>query len=132
MSSARFAISARGINRGKIERSTMDHPMPMGFLPLPVSARRMAKRLMGLSFVAVNSCKQSITLDLKKADAKEAFLRLVEQSDVVLENFRPKVMERLGLGYEVLSARNPKIISCAISGFGQDGAWAGQTLPASR
>ncbi|MCA3643832.1 MAG: CoA transferase, partial [Methylobacterium sp.] len=86
----------------------------------------MAKRLMGLSFVAVNADKQSITLDLKKADAKEAFLRLVEQSDVVLENFRPKVMERLGLGYEVLSARNPKIISCAISGFGQDGPWAGR------
>lgn len=86
----------------------------------------MAKRLMGLSFVAVNAGKQSVTLDLKNADGKEAFLRLVEQSDVVLENFRPKVMERLGLGHEVLSARNPKIISCAISGFGQDGPWAGR------
>ena len=86
----------------------------------------MAKRLMGLSFVAVNAGKQSITLDLKNADAREAFLRLVEQSDVVLENFRPKVMERLGLGHEVLSARNPRIISCAISGFGQDGPWAGR------
>lgn len=86
----------------------------------------MAKQLMGLSFVAVNAGKQSITLDLKNADGKEAFLRLVEQSDVVLENFRPKVMERLGLGHDVLSARNPKIISCAISGFGQDGPWAGR------
>lgn len=86
----------------------------------------MAKRLMGLSFVAVNAGKQSVTLDLKNPDGKEAFLRLVEQADVVLENFRPKVMERLGLGHEVLSARNPKIISCAISGFGQDGPWAGR------
>jgi len=86
----------------------------------------MAKQLMGLSFVAVNAGKQSITLDLKNADGKEAFLRLVEQSDVVLENFRPKVMDRLGLGFEVLSARNPKIIYCAISGFGQDGPWAGR------
>ena len=86
----------------------------------------MAKQLMGLSFVAVNAGKQSITLDLKNADGKEAFLRLVEQSDVVLENFRPKVMERLGLGHDVLSAHNPKIISCAISGFGQDGPWAGR------
>ncbi len=86
----------------------------------------MAKQLMGLSFVAVNAGKQSITLDLKNADGKEAFLCLVEQSDVVLENFRPKVMERLGLGHDVLSARNPKIISCAISGFGQDGPWAGR------
>lgn len=86
----------------------------------------MAKRLMGLSFVAVNAGKQSLTLDLKDPEGKEAFLRLVERSDVVLENFRPKVMERLGLGYEVLSARNPRIISCAISGFGQDGPWAGR------
>ena len=84
----------------------------------------MAHRLMGLSFVAVNAGKQSLTLDLKDPECKEAFLRLVERSDVVLENFRPKVMERLGLGYEALAARNPKIIYCAISGFGQDGPWA--------
>ena len=88
----------------------------------------MAKLLMGLSFVAVNAGKQSVTLDLKSPDGKEAFLRLVERSDVVLENFRPQVMERLGLGHGVLSARNPRIISCAISGFGQDGPWA--TRPA--
>jgi CoA:oxalate CoA-transferase len=86
----------------------------------------MAERLMGLSFVAVNAGKHSVTLDLKNPDAKEAFLRLVERSDVVLENFRPKVMERLGLGYAVLSAVNPKIIYCAISGFGQDGPWSGR------
>lgn len=86
----------------------------------------MAKQLMGLSFVAVNAGKQSVTLDLKNAAGKEAFLRLVGQSDVVLENFRPEVMERLGLGYDVLSARNPKIIYCAISGFGQNGPWAGR------
>lgn len=86
----------------------------------------MAKRLMGLSFVAVNAGKQSVTLDLKNPNGKEAFLRLVERSDVVLENFRPKVMERLGLGYAVLAARNPKIIYCAISGFGEDGPWAGR------
>jgi CoA:oxalate CoA-transferase len=86
----------------------------------------MAKQLMGLSFVAVNAGKQSVALDLKNAECREAFLRLVAQSDVVLENFRPKVMERLGLGYDVLSARNPRIIYCAISGFGQDGPWAGR------
>jgi CoA:oxalate CoA-transferase len=86
----------------------------------------VSKRLMGLSFVAVNAGKQSVTLDLKSAAGKEAFLRFVEQADVVLENFRPKVMERLGLGYEVLAARNPKIIYCAISGFGKDGPWAGR------
>ncbi len=86
----------------------------------------MAERLMGLSFVAVNAGKQSIAVDLKAADGKEIFLRMVERADVVLENFRPKVMERLGLGYNVLSARNPHLIYCAISGFGQNGPWLGR------
>jgi crotonobetainyl-CoA:carnitine CoA-transferase CaiB-like acyl-CoA transferase len=86
----------------------------------------MARRLMGLSFVAVNADKQSVAIDFKSAEGREIFLRLVEQSDVVLENFRPQVMERLGLGYGVLSKRNPKIIYCAISGFGQNGPWAGR------
>jgi crotonobetainyl-CoA:carnitine CoA-transferase CaiB-like acyl-CoA transferase len=88
----------------------------------------MAKRQMGLSFVAVNAGKQSVALDLKKPEGKEVFLRLVEQADVVLENFRPKVMDRLGLSYDVLAERNPRIVYCAISGFGQDGPWA--TRPA--
>jgi CoA:oxalate CoA-transferase len=86
----------------------------------------MAKQLMGLSFVAVNADKQSVAIDFKADEGKEIFLRLVEKADVVLENFRPKVMERLGLGYEVLAKRNPRIIYCAISGFGQDGPWAGR------
>lgn len=86
----------------------------------------MAGRLMGLSFVAVNAGKQSVAFDLKAPEGKEAFLRLVERADVVLENFRPKVMDRLGLGYDVLARRNPRLIYCAISGFGQDGPWAGR------
>src|SRR5215471_1754103 len=86
----------------------------------------MAQKLMGLSFVAVNADKQSVAIDFKAAEGKEIFLRLVEKADVVLENFRPKVMERLGLGYEVLARHNPRIIHCAISGFGQDGPWAGR------
>jgi CoA:oxalate CoA-transferase len=86
----------------------------------------MAQRLMGLSFVAVNADKQSVAIDLKSAEGKEIFLRLVERADVVLENFRPKVMDRLGLGYDALAKRNPRLIYCAISGFGQDGPWAGR------
>ena len=86
----------------------------------------MAKRLMGLSFVAVNAGKESVAIDFKSPEGREVFLRLVDQADVVLENFRPKVMERLGLGYEVLSQRNPRLVYCAISGFGQDGPWAGR------
>lgn len=86
----------------------------------------MAERLMGLSFVAVNAGKQSVAIDFKSADGKEIFLRLVEQADVVLENFRPKVMDRLGLGYDVLAGRNPRLVYCAISGFGQNGPWLGR------
>lgn len=84
----------------------------------------MSKKRFGLSFVAVNAGKQSVALDLKSLDGKEAFLRLVDQADVVLENFRPQVMARLGLDYATLSRRNPRLIYCAISGFGQEGPWA--------
>lgn len=76
---------------------------------------------MGASFLAQNANKKSITLNLKNTQAREAFLRLVETADVVLENFRPGVMQRMSLGYEELRAANPGIVYCAISGFGQDG-----------
>ncbi len=84
----------------------------------------MSGKQYGLSFVAVNAGKQSVALDLKSPAGKEAFLRLVDQADVVLENFRPQVMNRLGLDYAALSQRNQKLIYCAISGFGQEGPWA--------
>lgn len=86
----------------------------------------MAERGMGLSFVAVNAGKQSVALNLKAAAGRDIFLRLVETADVVLENFRPGVMDRLGLGYDVLAGRNPRVVYCAISGFGQDGPWSGR------
>jgi crotonobetainyl-CoA:carnitine CoA-transferase CaiB-like acyl-CoA transferase len=79
------------------------------------------RRLMGASFLAQNAGKRSITLNLKNAKAREAFMRLVKTSDVVVENFRPGVMDRLELGYERLKAIKPNLIYCAISGFGQDG-----------
>jgi crotonobetainyl-CoA:carnitine CoA-transferase CaiB-like acyl-CoA transferase len=78
-------------------------------------------RDMGASFVAVNAGKQSITLNLKDARGKEILRSLVKTADVLVENFRPGVMTRLDLGYEALSAINPKLIYCAISGFGKDG-----------
>ncbi len=84
----------------------------------------MSARQFGLSFVAVNAGKQSIAIDLKTAEGKEIFLRLVDKADALLENFRPKVMARLGLDYASLSKRNPRLVYCAISGFGQDGPWA--------
>jgi CoA:oxalate CoA-transferase len=77
--------------------------------------------LMGTSFLAQNANKKSLTLNLKKPDGKEIFKRLVKTSDIVVENFRPDVMTRLGLSYEVLSGINPRLIYCGISGFGQSG-----------
>ena len=78
---------------------------------------------MSLYFLATNRNKRSITLNLKSAEGREVFLRLVEQADVVLESFRPGVMQRLELGYEQLKERNPGIVYCAISGYGQDGPY---------
>jgi crotonobetainyl-CoA:carnitine CoA-transferase CaiB-like acyl-CoA transferase len=76
-----------------------------------------------LYFLAINRNKRSVTVNLKSAQGREIFLRLVRESDVVLESFRPGVMERLGLGYEQLKETNPGIIYCAISGYGQDGPY---------
>ncbi len=79
------------------------------------------KRMMGVSFLAQNAGKESISLNLKHPKGREAFLKLVETADALVENFRPGVMERLGLGYEVLKAIRPRLVYCAISGFGQEG-----------
>lgn len=76
---------------------------------------------MGVSFLAQNPGKRSLTLNLKSAAAREVFLKLVESADVLVENFRPGVMARLGLSYETLKAVNSRLVYCAISGFGQDG-----------
>lgn len=78
---------------------------------------------MGVSFLAQNAGKKSVTVNFKHEDGKALFLRLVETADVVVENFRPGVMDRLGLGYEVLKTHRHNLIYCAISGFGQDGPW---------
>jgi alpha-methylacyl-CoA racemase len=78
---------------------------------------------MSLYFVAINRNKRSMTLNLKAPEGKEIFLRMVRQADVVLESFRPGVMDRLGLGYEQLKEANPGIVYCAISGYGQDGPY---------
>ncbi|MET3507392.1 CaiB/BaiF CoA transferase family protein [Halalkalibacter oceani] len=75
-------------------------------------------------FLSINRNKKSIVLNLKEERDKEIFLKLVEEADVVVENFRPGTIKRLGIGYEVLKERNPKIILASISGFGQTGTYA--------
>lgn len=78
-------------------------------------------RGMSPGWMAVNANKRSLTLDLKKPKAIEIVKRLVTKADVVTENFRPGVMDGLGIGYDTLSKVNPRLIYCAISGFGQNG-----------
>lgn len=75
-------------------------------------------------FAAMNRNKRSVTLNLKEPEGREMFLEMVKQADVVMSNYRPGVMERLGLGYEELSAINPGIIYATVSGFGQKGKYA--------
>jgi alpha-methylacyl-CoA racemase len=74
---------------------------------------------------------QRALVDMKAAEGREAFLRLVEQADVLIESFRPGVVDRLGIGWEATSARNPRLVHCSTSGFGQTGPrsqWAGHDL----
>lgn len=84
-------------------------------------ANEWEKRGLAAPWVAVNSGKRSITMDLKQPKAIEVVKRLAAEADVVIENFRPGVMDKLGIGYETLKAINPKLIYCAVSGFGQVG-----------
>jgi crotonobetainyl-CoA:carnitine CoA-transferase CaiB-like acyl-CoA transferase len=74
-------------------------------------------------FLALNRGKRSIRLNLKEDAGREVLLRLVREHDVLLESFRPGVMERLGVGYERLREENPRLVYCAISGYGQDGPY---------
>jgi len=81
----------------------------------------LASCKMGISFLAQNAGKKSLSLDLKSEDGKAIFQRLLDTADVLVENFRPGVMARLGLNYERLKQSHPQLIYCAISGFGQTG-----------
>ncbi len=89
--------------------------------------RAMGFKLKGddsLGFLNMNRNKRSITLDLKSEAGRKAFFRLAETADVMVENYRPGAMKKLGVGYEAVRAVNPKIIYASISGFGQSGPWA--------
>ena len=111
-----YQLATLGADVIKVEvPGTGDLARELGADPL------LNKRLMGTSFLAQNAGKRSITLNLKTAAGKQVFQRLVATAQVVVENFRPGVMQRLGLDYDVLRQANPGLIYCAISGFGQDG-----------
>jgi alpha-methylacyl-CoA racemase len=77
-----------------------------------------------MTFRELNRGKQLMRLDLRAPSGVSALLELVRTSDVLIEGFRPKVMDKLGLGWDVIHAANPKLVMCAISGYGRDSAWA--------
>ncbi len=112
---ASYQLALLGADVVKVERREGED---MRRTPL---ARDWAERGMAPSWQAVNGNKRSLTLDLQRPEAREILLRLAVEADVVMENFRPGVMDRLGLGYEALSKVNPRLIFCSVSAFGQTG-----------
>jgi crotonobetainyl-CoA:carnitine CoA-transferase CaiB-like acyl-CoA transferase len=110
-----YQLALLGADVVKIEPKTGDEMRQS-----QVSKEWAAKGL-GPSFMGINANKRSLTLDLQKPKAIEIVKRLAKTADIVWENFRPGVMDRFGLGYEALKAINPRLIYCAVSGFGQNG-----------
>jgi CoA:oxalate CoA-transferase len=88
--------------------------------------RTVNPRVNGLAtyFVQQNVGKRNISLDTRKPEAVDLLLRVADHCDVVIENFRPGVLDRMGLGYEAVAARNPGVVYASISGYGSDGPWA--------
>ena len=95
----------------KVEAPGLDRPGSLG------GARD------GSDFQNLQRNKRSVVIDLKSPEGLDVFLRLVDGADVVVENYRPDVKERLGIGYETLALRNPRLVYASISGFGQDGPY---------
>ncbi|MGX4773341.1 CaiB/BaiF CoA transferase family protein [Bradyrhizobium guangdongense] len=112
---ASYQLALLGADVIKVERREGED---MRRTPL---SREWAERGLAPAFQAINGNKRSLTLDLQKPEAIAIVKKLAAQVDVVMENFRPGVMDKLGIGYETLSAINPKLIYCAVSGFGQTG-----------
>ena len=112
---ASFQLAVQGAQVIKVEQPGGEETRNMA------RERVWAERQMAPIWMSVNANKRSITLDLSKPSAIAVVKKLAAQADVVVENFRPGVMSRLGIGYEQLSALNPRLIYCAIAGFGQVG-----------
>ena len=107
-------LGAMGADVVKVERTTGDDSRTIG----PFAGGESSY------FMSVNRGKRSVAVDTKSDTGKEILKALVRRSDVLVENFRPGVMDRLGVGYEVLSAENPRLIYASVSGFGQHGEHA--------
>lgn len=115
-------LAVLGANVIKIERRDTGDQMAQ------IMATEASERFgRSFTFMTTNMNKRSLSLDLKKPEAAEIIKTLVARADVVVENFAAGMMDRLGIGYEVLKEINPSLIFCSISGYGQSGPMAGQT-----
>lgn len=112
-----FQLALLGADVIKVERKGGEN---MRFSP---GSKTWAERAYAPTFCAVNGNKRNIELDLKDPQAIEIVKRLAAKADIVAENFRPGVMDRLGIGYEALSEINPRLIYCGVSGFGREGPY---------
>ena len=110
-----YQLALLGADVIKVERKGGEQ---MRFAP---GSKEWADRAMAPTWCAVNANKRNIALDLKHPKSVEIVHRLAAKADVVAENFRPGVMDKLGIGYEALRALNPRLIYCAVTGFGQEG-----------
>ncbi len=117
---ATFQFATMGADVIKVERREGEDLRYLDMRRTPESNRLREQGMMP-RWQAVNAGKRSLTLDLQKPQAVEIIKRLAADADVVAENFRPGVMDKLGIGYAALSAINPRLIYCAISAFGQTG-----------
>jgi len=93
-------------------------------MPPQIAAEKPGVEATSAIFLALNRNKRSACIDLKKPEGREALLRLLARYDVVLDQFRPKVMDRLGLSHESLLEKNPRLVICALTGYGQTGPLA--------
>ncbi len=112
---ATYQLALLGADVIKVERKGGEN---MRFSP---GSPEWAERAMAPTWCSVNANKRNIAMDLKDPKSIEIVQRLAAKADIVAENFRPGVMDRLGIGYEALSQINPKLIYCALTGFGQEG-----------
>ena len=106
-----------GVDVVKVEAPDLDQPGGLG------GSRD------GSDFQNLHRNKRSVVIDLKSPAGLDVFYRLIDGADVVVENYRPDVKDRLGIGYDELSGRNPRLVYASISGFGQDGPY--RIVPAS-
>lgn len=116
---ATYQLALLGADVIRVERIDGDD-----FVRRHGGTQEMKLKGLGASFLSQNACKRSVAINLKDERGRELFHRLATDSDIVMENFRPGVVERLGIGFQEIAAFNPRVIYCSLSGYGPTGPLA--------